>query len=223
MDCSSLHVFSRLSLCHINRSARPLNTRDLLGRGDVNAVFSYLVLILAQVFARGGMQSTTGDTPQRRGLQCTKNANASTKFPCGTCKAPQSNDPEDVGGQIGDADFDIVKHRRKREDVEEGRRQLVKAGIGTPQAAALSMKLGITEPDGLDQPRILFDVCSVHNPFKLCGAELLHLDQQVRLKSYMENRGIGLVPDFCRVRFGRSWCCHVMGLVGHGSRINWTH
>lgn len=126
------------------------------------------------------MQSTTGDTPQRKGLHGLKGANDKTKIPCSLCRATQSNEEDDVGGQIGDRYFDIVKNRRTRGQVDDGRRQLTEVGLGTPSAVALSMELGVVQPDGLDQPRILFDLCSTHNPMLSCGPELLHLDCLVR-------------------------------------------
>lgn len=126
------------------------------------------------------MQSITGDTPQRKGLQGLKGANDKTKLPCSLCWAEQSQEEEDVGGELGERGFDIIKNRRTRGEVERARRELVEAGLGTPAAEALSMELGVVQPDGLNLPRILYDLCSVHNPMLSCGPELLHLDCLVR-------------------------------------------
>ena len=135
---------------------------------------------VVQAFGRGGMQSITGDTPQRKGLLGLKGANDRTKLPCSLCWAEQSQEEEDVGGELGDRNFDIVRKRRTRGEVEEARRRLCEAGLGTPHAESLSMELGVVQPDGLNQPRILYDLCSTHNPMISCGPELLHLDCLVR-------------------------------------------
>lgn len=73
-----------------------------------------------------------------------------------------------------------MKNRRTRGQVEEGRRRLMEAGLGAQAAENLSMEIGVVQPDGLNLPRILFDLCSVHNPMLSCGPELLHLDCLVR-------------------------------------------
>lgn len=142
----------------------------------------FIAFNIVQVFGRGGMHSLTGDTPQRKGLHGLKGANDKTKLPCSLCWAKQSQEEEDVGGELGERNFDIVKHRRTRGQVEEGRRRLREAGLGTPAAQRLSMELGIVQPDGLNEPRILFDLCSIHNPMLSCGPELLHLDCLVRVR-----------------------------------------
>lgn len=85
-----------------------------------------------------------------------------------------------MGGQIGDRGVDTDKHRRTRGQVEEARRLLVEKGLGTPAAAELSKRLGVAQPDGLNQPRALYDLCTLHSPMLACGPELLHLDSLVR-------------------------------------------
>jgi len=132
------------------------------------------------VFGRGGLHSITGDTPQRKGLHGLKGANDKTKLPCSSCRVTQSQEEEDVGGELGHRGYDTVKYRRTRGQVEEGRRKLTEAGLGTSAAEELSRDLGVVQPDGLNQQRILYDSCSVHNPMLACGPELLHLDWLVR-------------------------------------------
>lgn len=128
------------------------------------------------------MQSKTGDSPQRGGELGLKLQNAKTEVPCTLCKATQSNDEDEVGGEIGDRDYDFVNNRRKRGEIEHDRSRLIQLGFGTPSAVALSKKLGIVEPHPTmcDQPRALWDLTSAHSPMIICGPELLHLDFLVR-------------------------------------------
>ncbi|CAB1107631.1 unnamed protein product [Ectocarpus sp. CCAP 1310/34] len=126
------------------------------------------------------MQSMTGDTPQMKGSTCLKSYNRKTECPFSLCKARQSNKEGEVGGEIGRRDFDIVKHRRTRGRVEDGRHQLMELGRGTKEAVELSEALGVVQPDDLNQPRALFDLVTLHSPMVACGPELLHLDSLVR-------------------------------------------
>ncbi|CAB1108042.1 unnamed protein product [Ectocarpus sp. CCAP 1310/34] len=106
------------------------------------------------------------------------NPTSKTEVPCGNCAVRQSNVEGETGGDLGDRNFDIVKYRRKRGEVELGRSELEKLGFGTPQAVALSKKLGIVEPHPSMrvQPRLLWDLTSHHSPMVSEGPELLHLD-----------------------------------------------
>lgn len=108
-----------------------------------------------------------------------KGANAKTRLPCTLCKATQSNVEGELGGELGDRACDFVKNRRTRGQVEEGRRQMVEAGLGTPEAIEMSKTLGILQPDTLNLPRALYDTCSLHSPMIACGPELLHLNDLV--------------------------------------------
>lgn len=139
-----------------------------------------------QVFARGGMQSKTGDTPQRNGALGMKGANAKTRLPCTLCKVTQSAVEGELGGELGDRSYDIIKNRRTRGQVEEGRRQMVDAGSGTLEAIELSKNLGILQPDTLGLPRALYDTCSFHSPMVACGPELLHLNDLVCSRSVFQ-------------------------------------
>lgn len=156
----------------------------LLSEASVESLTFFLsVLALTKAFVRGGMQGKTGDTPERKGCLGYKGANHLTRCPCSLCKATQSNVPGDVGGEIGNRDYDIVKNRRTRGELEEGRRQLAELGRGTKAAQDLSTKLGILEPNNRNEPRVLYDLCSFHNPMLACSSEVLHLNDLVRFPS----------------------------------------
>lgn len=146
------------------------------------------------MFARGGLQSKTADTPQRKGALGYKNCTWKTECPCSLCKVTQSNVPGEVGGELGDRNYDIVSNRRTRGQTEEGRRELRALGPGSKAAVALSKKLGIVEPDQLNQPRALYDLCSLHSLMLACSSELLHLNQLVRL--LLEGGSAKKAPDW---------------------------
>lgn len=170
------------------------------------------------MFGRGGLHSVTGDTPQRKGLHGLKGANDKTKHPCSLCRVTQSQAEENIGGELGERGYDILRHRRTRGQVEESRRKLTAAGLGTNAAANMSRDLGVLEPDGLNQPRILFDSCSTHNPMLVCGPELLHLDYLVReseSKQHMNDSNTGDVPtQHAHANVGRKVRrCQSLGMI----------
>ncbi|CAN0074072.1 unnamed protein product [Ectocarpus sp. 4 AP-2014] len=70
------------------------------------------------------MVSKTADTPERRGSLGVKGVSRRTLRPCSLCQIRQSADPNDVGGELGERDFDVVKNRRTRREVEHGRSRL---------------------------------------------------------------------------------------------------
>lgn len=124
------------------------------------------------------MLSKTADLVQRNGALGLKGSNNKTKLPCTLCKASQSNAEGDVGGEIGDRNYDIVGNRRKRGEIEQGRLKLIQLGYGTTAAKALSKELGIVEPhpSSYGQPRALWDLTSTHSPMAACGPEVFHMD-----------------------------------------------
>ena len=90
--------------------------------------------------------SKTADTPERQASLGMKSVSQRTEHPCSLCKVRQSADPDDVGGELGERDYDIVKNRRTRREVEHGRERLLGMGFGTAEAVKLSKELGIVEP-----------------------------------------------------------------------------
>lgn len=140
------------------------------------------------------MQSKTGDTPQRNGALGMKGANAKTRMPCTLCKAIQSNVEGELGGELGDRAYDIVKNRRTRGQVERGRQRLVETGLGTSGARDLSTMLGIVQPDTLGLPRALYDICSLHSPMIACGPELLHANDLVSSQPHLLSLNMSSPP-----------------------------
>lgn len=135
----------------------------------------------SQVFVRGGLAEETLDSPYRTGTLGLKGAGPLTEHPCSLCKVKQSGVEGEVGGQLGDRNYDVVKNCRTRLEIEHGRAMLVNLGYGTKEAGRLSKELGIVEqhPALRDQPRALWDVTSMHSPMVAVGPELLHLNDLV--------------------------------------------
>lgn len=125
--------------------------------------------------------SKTADTPQAKGSLGLKGAGPKTESPCSLCKATQSNIEGDVGGEIGDSNYDIVANRRTRQEVEHGRSRLLGLGFGSKEAVELSKKLGVVEPHPalLALLRALWDLQHMHNPMLCVGPEKLHLNDLV--------------------------------------------
>ena len=128
--------------------------------------------------------SKTGDTPERQGSLGFKGVSQRTLHPCSLCKVRQSADADDVGGQLGERDYDVVKNRRTRRECEHGRSRLLEMGFGTGEAVELSKEIGIVEPHPtlLGHPRALWDLTSMHSPMVCVGPELLHLNNLVRVR-----------------------------------------
>ncbi|CBJ30620.1 hypothetical protein Esi_0204_0058 [Ectocarpus siliculosus] len=124
------------------------------------------------------MVSKTADTPERQGSLGFKGVSQRTSHPCSLCKVKQTADADDVGGQLGERDYDVVKNRRTRRECEHGRSKLLEMGFGTGEAVKLSKELGIVEPHPtlLGHPRALWDLTSMHSPMVCVGPELLRLN-----------------------------------------------
>lgn len=111
--------------------------------------------------------SKTADTSERQGSLGVKGVSQRTLHPCSLCNVSQSADPNEVGGELGDRDYDVVKNRRTRREVEHGWSRLLKMGFGTPQAVELSKQLGIVEPGPSSTGALGFDVDAF--TYGVCG------------------------------------------------------
>ena len=96
------------------------------------------------------------------------------------CLVPQSQEDGELGGHLGDRNYDVVRHRRTRQQVISSRKRMREKGIGSAAAAALSRELGVLQPEGNEQESALYDMVSMHQPMDSCCPELLHLNHLVR-------------------------------------------
>ncbi|CAB1113668.1 unnamed protein product [Ectocarpus sp. CCAP 1310/34] len=106
-----------------------------------------------EVFVRGGLLLMCGDGPGRSKCLGTKAPNNFSKFPCSYCMVSHGDD--ETGGDVGNPQFDIDKHRRTWGRTMDGFSELEALADDPLQQEERSKELGLVAPNasGLKLPR----------------------------------------------------------------------
>ncbi|CAB1108532.1 unnamed protein product [Ectocarpus sp. CCAP 1310/34] len=105
-----------------------------------------------EVFVRGGLLLMCGDGPGRSKCLGTKAPNNFSKFPCSYCMVSHGDD--ETGGDVGNPQFDIDKHRRTWGRTMDGFSELEALADDPLQQEERSKELGLVAPNasGLKLP-----------------------------------------------------------------------